>query len=219
LDWYNRNADLVIVTNQNHALRVERLGGRPYVCPDPLPEFAPPAATRVQVADRSVLLVCSFDVDEPYLEAFEAFRSLQAEGFTLYVSGNYRRSGIAPERYPWVRFLGFVDEDIYYDYFRSCALVMDLTTCEDCLVCGAYEAMALRRPLVLSDTLALSGYFGKACVLTANTATAIAASVRAAFQRRETLADQTGAWVGENKSYMDERVRTLEAALDGLAGR
>ncbi len=197
---------------------MERLGGRPYVCPDPLPDFPAPAATRVQVADRSALLVCSFTFDEPYLEVFEAFRGLREDGFMLYVSGNYRRAGIEPGQYPWVQFLGWVEDDVYLDYFRSCALIIDLTTAEDCLVCGAYEAMALRRPLILSDSLALSGYFGQACVLTANIATSIATSVREAFEHRGALSDRANAWVGENQRYMDERVRTLRATLAKLAG-
>jgi hypothetical protein len=116
-----------------------------------------------------------------------------------------------------VEFLGFMNEDVYYDYFRSCALVMDLTICENCLVCGAYEAMALRRPLIVSDTRALGQYFGQACVLTPNTASAIASSVRAAFECRAALSARADAWVAENQSYMDERVRTLRAALAKLA--
>lgn len=74
--------------------------------------------------------------DEPYEAAFDAFSQLQQAGYTLFVSGNYRRASVDPARFPWVHFLGYVSEQEYYSYLASCALTMDLTVLEDCLLCG-----------------------------------------------------------------------------------
>jgi hypothetical protein len=41
---------------------------------------------------------------------------------------------------------------------------IDLTTREDCLVCGAYESVGAVKPQILSDTRALRGYFHKGAV-------------------------------------------------------
>ncbi len=85
---------------------------------------------------------------------------------------------------------------------------------ENCLVCGAYEALAINKPLIVSRTASLSEYFGDAAVLTDNTAEAIRASVLAAFAQREELVRKAEDWVKRNQPYMDERIAGLRALLD-----
>jgi glycosyltransferase involved in cell wall biosynthesis len=216
LDRHNCAVDLVIVTNQGHAKYLEDIGARAFICPDPLPVLDVSArATAPQ--DKSVLLICSFDDDEPYLMAFEAFKDLHAHGYRLWVSGNYRRAGIDADRYPWVRFLGFLSEDDYRETLASCGVVMDLTLLENCLVCGAYEAISIGKPLILSDTRALRAYFGSASVLTANTPEAIAASVRDAFERLGPLGTQVREWAVQSRADMSERIRDLQHRFSKLA--
>jgi glycosyltransferase involved in cell wall biosynthesis len=167
----------------------------------------------VTLVDRSALLICSFNSDEPYEAAFEAFSSLHREGYILYVSGNYKKIRTDLSRFPGVRFLGFLPTDEYYAYLLSVSVVLDLTTLDDCLVCGAYEALAAEKPLVVSNTAALSEYFGDAVVLTNNTSDAIRESVLEAFTRREELVERARDWVTRNNQYMDERVSGLRASL------
>jgi len=212
LDFHNARVDVVIVTNANHARFVASLGTQAYICPDPLPVI-PKAHGYNGVAERSVLLICSFDVDEPYEAAFEAFSGLQQDGFTLYVSGNYKKARIDLSRFSWVRFLGFLPSDEYYRYLLSVSVVMDLTTLDDCLLCGAYEALAAEKPLIVSRTTALEEYFGGGVVLTDNTSEAIGESVRLAYARRDELAQRARAWITQNNRHMDERIAGLHALM------
>jgi len=216
LDYYNAHVDLVIVTNEAHARYVAGLGGRPFVCPDPLPDLSAQIDARVSVPAKCVFLVCSFERDEPYQAAFEAFARLEPLGFTLFVSGNYRRAGVEPARFPWVHFLGYVSDAQYYAYLSSCAVAMDLTTLEDCLLCGAYEAVAAAKPLVISNTRALADYFGATVVLTENAPEAIAASIQRAHAQRDELARMTQEWCGRNEVFMAERLATLQDTLRAL---
>jgi len=216
LDFYNSRADLVIVTNERQAQYLASIGGRAYLCPDPLPDLNDHIGASVAVPEKSVFLICSFARDEPYEAAFAAFSQLQQAGYALFVSGNYRRANLDPARFPWVRFLGYVSEPDYYAYLVSCAVTMDLTVLEDCLVCGAYEALAAKRPLVISNTQALRDYFGAAVVLTDNTPEAIAESVERAYAQRGAFAQEANKWVIANEVYMDERITTLKARLRAL---
>lgn len=216
LDFYNSRADLVIVTNERQAQYLASIGGRAYLCPDPLPDLDDQIGASVAVPEKSVFLICSFERDEPYEAAFEAFSQLQQAGYTLFVSGNYRRANLDPACFPWVRFLGYVSEPDYYSYLVSCAVTMDLTVLEDCLLCGAYEALAAKRPLVISNTQALRDYFGAAAVLTDNTPEAIAESVQRAYAQRSALAQEAKKWVIANEAYMGERITTLKAQLRAL---
>jgi glycosyltransferase involved in cell wall biosynthesis len=215
LDFHNARVDLAVVTNESQARFLSSLGTRAYVCQDPLPDLPKARQSSITTGDRSALLVCSFGPDEPYEAVFEAFAGLQKDGFTLFVSGNYKKAKTDLSRFPWVRLLGFLPTDQYYEYLLSVSVVIDLTTREDCLVCGAYEALAAEKPLIVSRTLALKDYFGEAAVLTDNTSEAIRESVLAAFARREELARKAKDWVARNNPYMDERVAGLRALLIG----
>jgi glycosyltransferase involved in cell wall biosynthesis len=217
LDRHNRAVDLVIVTNEGHARYLEAMGARPFICPDPLPALDVTSRSQAMPSERAVLLICSFDDDEPYLAAFEAFKDLHAQGYRLWVSGNFRRAGVDVSRYPWVRFLGFLSDAEYQQTLASCDVVMDLTTLENCLVCGAYEAIALGKPLILSDTQALRAYFGSACVLTSNDPDAIAASVREAFARLGVLSTQVQDWAAQSRVDMSERIRGLHHRFEALS--
>ena len=109
--------------------------------------------------------------------------------------------------------LGFLPTDEYYRYLLSASVVMDLTTVEDCLLCGAYEALAAEKPLILSRTRALEEYFGSGVVLTDNTSDAIRESVRWAYACRDELAERAKAWVAQNNPYIDERIAGLHALV------
>jgi glycosyltransferase involved in cell wall biosynthesis len=219
LDFHNSRADLVIVTNENHARLVASLRGQSYVCQDPLPDIQHWPQSGVTLGPRSVFLICSFSSDdEPYEAVFEAFSRLTKDGFTLFVSGNWRRARTDLSRYPWVRLLGFLPADEYYGYLQGASIVMDLTTNDDCLVCGAYEALAAEKPLITSRTAALAEYFGDAVVLTEHTPDAIRESVLSAFAHRDELAIKARNWVARNKPYMDSRISGLGALLRRLGG-
>jgi glycosyltransferase involved in cell wall biosynthesis len=218
LDFHNSRADLVIVTNDNHARFVAGLPGQSYVCQDPLPDVQTLPQSRVRLGPRSVLLICSFSDDEPYEAVFEAFSRLTEDGFTLFVSGNCKRAKTDLSRYAWVRLLGFLPAAEYYQYLQAASIVMDLTTYDDCLVCGAYEALAAEKPLITSRTAALAEYFGDAVVLTEHTPEAIRHSVLSAFAHRHELAQRARNWVARNKPYMDQRISGLGALLLRLGG-
>jgi hypothetical protein len=213
LDLHNRQMDRVIVTNEAHARHVESLGTPSSICPDPLPDINRSSRSSVALPEKSVFLICSFDADEPYEVAIEAFRVLAGEGYTLHISGNYAKAGVDPNAFPWVRFLGFVSDSEYYGYLDGCSVVMDLTDVDNCLVCGAYEALAIPKPLILSDSRALRDYFGHACVLTNNTAVAIAQSVRIAHESREELESRARTWAEENHREMGETISALRTAI------
>jgi Glycosyltransferase len=213
VDFHNAHVDLAIVTNETHARFLASLGTPAYVCQDPLPDIPKAVNSRPASGHRSVFLISSFDADEPYEAAFEAFRGLQKDGFALFVSGNYRKAKTDLSRFPWVNFLGFLPTDEYYAYLRSASIVMDLTTMENCLVCGAYEALAAGKPLIVSRTVALSEYFGDAVVLTDNTSEAIRESVLSAFAQRDQLVQRTRDWVGRNDRCMEQKIAGLRALL------
>jgi len=212
LDFCNRRADVVIVTNKEHSKRVEAAGGRTVVCEDPLPDIGGYGESASE-QPKKVFFICSFDVDEPYLEAFQAAKILQEDGYDFCVSGNYTKAGIDPAKWPEVRFLGYLPEVNFYVHLAASQIVVDLTMQENCLVCGAYEAMMLERPLVTSRTSALQGYFTAGTVFVDHNPESIAAGVKSAYEGRKELKREIKMWKRQIVADNAKRIEMIRQAL------
>lgn len=207
LDYCNRCADLVIVTNEAHCRHVELVGGRALVCEDPLPDMGKYART-VGEKSKDVLVIASFGADEPYAITFEAARVLHQEGYVFWVSGNFKKAGINSLDWPYVHFMGYVSATEFYSRLAESQIVVDLTGRENCLVCGAYEAMALEKPLVTSNTIALRGYFTGGTIFVDHEAQDVAAGVRLAYERKRQLQREIRDW---KKQIANDNTRKIEA--------
>jgi len=168
LMWLSRllqkNADLTIVTNQKLKNIVESNSGRAFVLQDKIPDF--PTITKSSdhlSGELNIAYICTFSADEPYLNVFKSAQNLP-ENIHILVTGRYDGK-VNPQKLPKnVTLLGFISEEDYWRVLASVDLILDLTTREDCLVCGAYEGIAVNKPLILSDTKAIKSYFNTGCV-------------------------------------------------------
>jgi glycosyltransferase involved in cell wall biosynthesis len=176
-DWILRRANLTIVTNGHLAQIVKARGGRPFVLPDRIPTPPDEAACQLEGGFK-VVLIATFAPDEPVGSVFEAVRGAHVD---LYVTGDHRKleravAANVPEN---VRFTGFLDEGDYWCLLKGADVIVDLTVMPNCLVCGAYEALAVGKPMVLSRNPASVDLFGEAAVFTDNSAD----DIRCALQK------------------------------------
>jgi hypothetical protein len=222
--WYtwmvrriHRAADLSIVSNDGLKAVVESNGGRTAVLADRVPDLhgAEQPSAMNATAPAKVVFVCTFAPDEPFLEVFEAARRLADVG-TVYVTGKGSRWSSFES--PGLRLTGFLPDAEYEALLRSADVIVDLTEMEDCLVCGAYEAVALERPLVTSDTAALRGYFRMGTVYTKHDADSIEAAIREAWQRRTELASEMRRLRMELDARWDVQRTKLVERLEALGG-
>jgi len=209
LAFLHRSADLGVVTNDPLCAIVRANGGRPFVLPDRVPEIEPaPRAERPATAH--VVFVCTFAPDEPFTEVIEAGRLL-GDRVALLVTGRPPASLLASALPPNVSLTGFVPEAEYERLLREASVVVDLTAMENCLVCGAYESVALGKPLVTSDTRALRSHFRKGTVHTQHDAVSIASAIREAITRSTQLELEMDLLRPQLKGEWD-------AQLEGLIG-
>lgn len=213
LNICNRLAMLVIVTNDNHARYILLIGGRPFICQDPLPNLDQYITMNSISEEKKIFFICSFDIDEPYHEAFEAARQLNEEGFKFYVSGNYKKYLINQEDYPYIKLLGYIPDDEFYFHLFTSSLVLDLTTNQDCLVCGAYESISAEKPLVTSNTVALKSYFSKGVIFTDHSSNNIASAIRKAYQERDILITDIKEWKKNNIEEHNKRIMKLSEII------
>ncbi len=212
--WVIRGAAFNIVTNDALARVVESLGGRAAVLPDRIPSL-PGCSSRAPGRD-CVVFICSFAADEPYQEVIEAARSLEGRADIL-ITGN-RGTREFPNLPRNVHFTGYLPDAEYVALLCSANVIVDLTLMENCLVCGAYEAIALHRPLVTSSTAALREYFGDAAVYCAPDREAIARAMVQALDRQGEL-EQTALhreqvlraqWNGQLRTVVDRTAGLLD---------
>ncbi len=194
-----RRADIVIVTNSSLAERVRKLGGTPGVLPDPVPQFQARAAG--QNDPNRVVVISTWADDEPLKEILEAAQWLpQPLCFTITGRPRGRFAQIARQT-PRVHLSGFVSDQDYLELLVTARVILDLTTREDCLVCGAYEALALGRPLVVSDSRALRELLRDGAIFAKNEPEAIARAVAEACQNDRQWAARCAA---RRESYSQE---------------
>lgn len=183
-----RNADVTIVTNAALAKDVIVAGGRPLVLPDGLPTVDLPAKQTKSSREEVplVAVISSFLADEPIAEILAA--AAEIPGVRFAFTGDARRFPrdlVLPDN---ARCTGYLSERAFWRLLADADVICDLTLKPDCLVCGAYEALALAKPMVLSDNPATRSLFGPAACLTNNEPADIARAVRDAIEHYETLA-------------------------------
>ena len=149
-------ADRVIVTNTTLADIVRNAGGRPVVLPDPLPVPPERRANGGLAQSKTVTVISTFADDEPIAEIIAAAKLPEMADFRFCFTGRSERwlRDNGPVTAPNIEFLGFVPDDVYWQQLYESRVIVDLTTRDACLVCGAYEALAVGRPMVLSDSRA-----------------------------------------------------------------
>lgn len=183
-----RAADITIVTNASLADDVRSAGGRPLVLPDrlPTPPAGAPTADARHDAAPDVLVISTFAPDEPIEAVMTAAAALPGLQFAMTGKpGRFASRGRpAPAN---MRLTGFVPEAEYWRLLGAARLVCDLTLMPDCLVCGAYEGLAMARPMILSDNPPTRALFAGAAVFTSPEPEHIAAAIREALARHAEL--------------------------------
>jgi hypothetical protein len=96
-----------------------------------------------------------------------------------------------------VKLLGYLSEEDFWETMISSDIIMDLTTRENCLVCGAYEGVSLNKPLIISNTEVSRDYFYKGCVYVDSEFSSIAAGIIDAVKRISVLNKEVADLKGE----------------------
>lgn len=185
--FLHSGADVTIVSNPWHAEIVERHKGTPIVLPDRIPEFDVPPRLLRPSRDVRIVYIRGGGHDEA-LDVVTAAARLLPNDFTIIITGPSDRSG-----YPCTQvgarivFAGFLPNARYIETLMESDVIVDLTTWEDCLVCGAYEAISVGTPLILSDNRASRTYFNRGVVHISNRAENLAAAIKDCVIRSEEL--------------------------------
>lgn len=162
-----RRADATIVSNAALAEDVRAAGGHPLILPDrlPTPPALDPASESPGTVAPDVMVISTYAPDEPLAAILQAAATMPEVRFSI--SGNARKfAALGLDRPDNVELTGFLPDHAYWSTLARSKVICDLTLMPDCLVCGAYEGLALTRPMVLSDNPATRALFGHGAILT-----------------------------------------------------
>jgi glycosyltransferase involved in cell wall biosynthesis len=203
-----RGAQATIVTNEHLQGAVQAWGAKAVVIGDVPVNFlpVPPAALG---PGFHVVVVNTFSQDEPLDEILSAAAALPEVSFHITGNPKHARRNIAHAPSSNVRLTGWLSEAQYTALLRAADAVMCLTTHDHTMQRGAYEAMALEKPLITSrwDVLRKAFYLGTVHV--DNTAAEIAAAVQRVRANHAKL-------TSEMQRLRHERVKAFSGTLKTL---
>lgn len=182
--------DLSIISNSEMIEDMEVLNENYIILPDKIPDMKD-LDILSNASDTNttnyVVMVCSYAVDEPYLEMINAANYLP-DDLTIYMTGKPPEEVKSIKYIPQnLQFTGYVSFEKYYRLIANAKCIVGLTTEKGCLQSCAYEGLAVKTPMVLSNTDALKNYFENSAIYTKHDAKSIAKSIKTAIRNKNEL--------------------------------
>lgn len=182
----SKGALVTIVHNASQEKIVKEWGCR-YLVIGFTPGSYPPGEDFALDGHFNVAVVSSFLEDEPVDLVFEAAALLPEVNF--YVTGNYARIAkpLLAKKSQNCYLTGYLPYEQYVGLLRRADAIMALTTSDHTLLMGAFEAVSVGTPLIISNSPVLRDYFPLGAVHVPNSVEGIRAGVCLAQHRQTTL--------------------------------
>jgi hypothetical protein len=217
--WCFRRADFIIVSNLFLFGEVENFGGLALPLADPLPELHSSGSQLFKSAERFpvITLVCSFASDEPIREFLDGAQQVDSP-FQLFVTGRRSKAGdlLARENDARIRFTDFLSSGDFDALLKSSDLVVDLTTRDNCLVCGAYEGLAAGKVLMLSDSAINRRTFPRGAIFVRNDVAGFKAGLEEFFRKRQEISAEVPAMLSEFKKNWATEFEAIKQKLSEI---
>lgn len=208
-----RRVDAVLCHTDDDEARVRSWGVPTVLLPDDLPD--PTQGSPLSRGDGRprVVVAGSLETDEPVADALRAAALLPE--VEVRVTGNPRRlpeavRATAPGN---VVFTGYLPYPQFLGELLTADVVAVFTTCTHAMNRAAFEAIAVGRPLVLSDLPFLRARFGQAPVFCANQPEAMARAIHQALEEQRPLADRSRALQQRLRDQRETALSQLQAIL------
>ena len=207
----------IVINKEQQDLLIQKYKIRPIVLEDPIPDFTDILLSAnkqngykiEQKAILNVALISSFAYDEPLQIVFDA--ALQLPDVYFYVTGDKKNADkmLMTKKPDNVIITGFLDYNTYVDLLRKVDVIMDLTTENTSIVAGAYEAVALEQPLILTNWIPLKRYFNKGTIYINNSSDDIKKALMVAMTKKEELSKEMHQLKIERTKEWKEKISSL----------
>jgi len=168
----------------------------------------------------NIAFITRFHSDEPIEEMIKATKMFN-NGYHFYFTGNHEgkvESRVIRECEN-VTFTGFIPRDEYESLLNRCDVLVALTTRDYTLLYGGREAIAFRKPLVVSNNETCENYFIKGAVFVKNTSEDIKRGILRALDCKTCLSNEMAVLKVEKEGLWTKRLAVLKGKMgEVLAG-
>ena len=210
-------ASYIIVTNkelQDYVDQKYRI--KTVILEDRIPAFREILSTveshvgiKIRKDTFNIAVISSFAYDEPLEVVFDAASQLPDTQF--YITGDKSRlKKPLNQKLQNVTITGFLEYEIYLDLLQKVDAIIDLTTDDKTMLSGAYEAVALEQPLIISDWIPLRRYFNKGAIYVKNSSKDIRAAILIVRTKKKELSKQMRELKSEKIKEWREKISNLD---------
>ena len=197
---------------QDYVVKKYRL--KTVILEDPIPDFRGILSTvethnRYKILQKdafNIAVISSFAYDEPLQAVLDAASQLPDTQF--YITGDKTRleRKFVNQKLQNVTMTGLLEYDVYLDLLQKVDAIIDLTTDDKTMLSGAYEAVALEQPLIISDWMPLRRYFNKGTIYVKNSPNDIREAVMIAKSKKEELSTEMRSLRLEKIKEWDDKI-------------
>jgi glycosyltransferase involved in cell wall biosynthesis len=124
-----------------------------------------------------IAMICSWSKDEPIIEMIDALKIMPE--FSFFMTGSFKKFKSQAIKLPDnLNLTGYLSDKEYDELLKKMDIILVLTTRPETVLCGAYEAVSLCKPIITSDTEILRAHFYKGVIFTQNNAQAIKQAIK-----------------------------------------
>jgi glycosyltransferase involved in cell wall biosynthesis len=206
-------ADLFIAHNED-TLKLKNLHKNMVVVESKVPELE---KFNIETDKINVVFITRFHEDEPIEEMINTSK-LFNNNYHFYFSGNHKNKlkDIDLLGLENVTFTGFIPYQDYIHILNEATVIVTLTTRDTTLLYSGREAIALNKPLVISDTKTLRDYFTKGSVFVANTPESIKSGIEIALENKEQLTQEMVDLKFQKLKLWESRIDKLKREIQKL---
>lgn len=215
LRFFLRRAHLTIIPNQDLVDYLLPWKISYFILEDGLPNLEVKPVT--EKLEKMVVLVSGGGSDEPIGEVIKAARLVPEMRIFITGAAQPKKEEKLIQNLANLTFTGFLPESEYLNLLRQAEIIMVLTTRLNTILCGAYEALSLEKPLILSNTKTLHRHFPKGVIPVENTAEGIAQGIKQAFSVLPQLQTEILQLKSEKTKQWSEKIRQLKERLAVVA--
>ena len=211
--YFSRFATVLLLHNEDLSPIGKSWRAPFFILEDRIPPFDLPPKRNGEKKKPTLAVICSFSPDEPIREILEAAERLEKVHFNL--TGN-NENFINEWRLTHpsnITFTGFLEEGEYLRLLQESDAILVLTKRPFTLLCGAYEAVAVGRPLITSNLPLLKRHFQKGTIHVENTPEGIEGGIRRALSSLDRLSEEIIELKKEKEKEWKRRFEILQKVL------
>jgi len=208
-----RQSTLALVTNNSLAEMLDSMQVRSLVLEDPISRITTKSKTQLEDG-TNVAVISSFSPDEPLSEILKTADKVSNVNF--YITGDlkFAKKEYIKTKRENVVYTDFMDYDSYISLLNSVDAIVVLTKREDTLLSGGYEALALGKPLITSNTSVLVNYFSKGAIHVNNTSDEITKAIEKVTSDKIKLGKEMEELRSLKEKEWDTKFNDLKRILD-----